>query len=192
MVKSLAPALLAELAKLKSTNASSSSSTSATAGKPRTKKPSKVNLKNMASPRPGVGNPWHGCHHTRNTCAKYLNFIFGSESCSNLQRQTRAARLWQKVNNNCNSSYKRHESKMCCCILVVKKCIHHHNYSIYIIYTVPVNRRRTLAFLLLLERLRRDRVCKISLCVCIYCIGLYIALNVPLPACPTLCYGCAA
>ena len=54
---------------------------------------------------------------------------------------------------------------MCCCILVVKKCIHHHNYSIYIyiIYTVPVNRRRTLTFLLLLERLRRDRVCKISL-----------------------------
>ncbi|XP_034005503.1 zinc finger protein 638 isoform X2 [Trematomus bernacchii] len=41
VVKSLAPALLAELAKLKSTNASSSSSTSATAGKPRTKKPSK-------------------------------------------------------------------------------------------------------------------------------------------------------
>ena len=30
-------------------------------------------------------------------------------------------------------------------------------------YTVPVNRRRTLAFLLLLERLWRDRVCKISL-----------------------------
>ncbi|KAK1890026.1 hypothetical protein KUDE01_014699, partial [Dissostichus eleginoides] len=41
VVKSLAPALLAELAKLKSSNASSSSSTSATAGKPRTKKSSK-------------------------------------------------------------------------------------------------------------------------------------------------------
>jgi len=29
-------------------------------------------------------------------------------------------------------------------------------------YTVPVNRRRTLAFLLLLERLRRDRVAVID------------------------------
>ena len=67
---------------------------------------------------------------------------------------------------------------MCCCILVVKKCIHHHhNYSIYIIYTVPVNRRRTLAFLLLLERLRRDRICKISLFW-----GWADALTGPLPA----------
>ena len=77
---------------------------------------------------------------------------------------------------------------MCCCILVVKKCIHRHNYSIYIIYTVPVNRRTTLAFLLLLARLRRDRVCKIILCIYIY---IYTHTYVPLPACPTLRYGCA-